>query len=154
VDQSPAVYVVRAARESDSASVARLHRLVVRQCLPYLPELHTPEDDLDFFASVVFVEGDVWVADAGEVVGYCWSPPGWIRHLYVHPSYQNSGIGSALTNEVMASNEELQLWVFARNDAARAFYAKRGFREIGGTDGDNEEKEPDILMHWKRSWPA
>jgi GNAT superfamily N-acetyltransferase len=154
VEKSPAVYVVRAARESDSVSVARLHRLVVRACLPYLPELHTPEDDLDYFASVVFPEGDVWVADAGEVVGYCAAPPGWVRHLYVHPSYQRNGIGLALLNAAMDSNEELQLWTFARNETARSFYAKHGFREIGGTDGDNEEKEPDVLMRWMRSWPA
>jgi putative acetyltransferase len=53
----------------------------------------------------------------------------------------------------MDANEELQLWTFARNEAARAFYAKRGFREIGQTDGDNEEKEPDVLLRWMRSWP-
>jgi putative acetyltransferase len=153
VDQSPAVYVMRAARESDSASVARLHRLVMRRCLPYLPDLHTPEEDLDYFANVVFTGGDVWVADAGEVVGYCWSPPGWVGHLYVHPSYQKNGVGSALLGAAMDANEELQLWTFARNEAARAFYAKRGFREIGQTDGDNEEKEPDVLLRWMRSWP-
>jgi putative acetyltransferase len=153
VDQSPAVYVVRAARESDSASVALLHRLTVRTCLPYLPELHTPDDDLDYFANVVFTSGDVWVADAGEVVGYCWSPPGWVGHLYVHPSYQGNGIGGALLNQAMDGNEDLQLWTFARNEAARTFYAKRGFRQIGQTDGDNEEKEPDVLLRWMRSWP-
>jgi putative acetyltransferase len=154
VDQSPAVYVVRAARESDSANLARLHRLVVRTCLPYLPELHTPREDLSYFSSVVFAEGGVWVADAGEVAGYCWSSPGWVRHLYVHPSYQQSGIGGALLNAAMDAIEELQLWTFARNDAARAFYAKRGFREVGKTDGDNEEKQPDVLLRWMRSWPA
>jgi putative acetyltransferase len=154
VDQTPAAYVMRAARESDSANVARLHRLVVRTCLPYLPELHTAQEDLDFFANVVFSEGDVWVADAGEVVGYRWSTLGWVRHLYVHPSYHGNGIGSALLSAAMEANEELQLWTFERNDAARAFYAKRGFREIGQTDGDNEEKQPDVLLRWMRSWPA
>jgi putative acetyltransferase len=154
VDQTPAVYVVRAARESDAASVARLHRLVVRASLPYLPELHTPEDDLDYFTSVVFTEGDVWVADAGDVVGFCASPPGWVRHLYVHPSYQRNGIGRALLNAAKDANDELQLWTFERNEPARAFYAEHGFREIGHTGGDNEEKEPDVLLRWMRSWPA
>jgi len=154
VDHPPAGYVVRAARESDSAIVARLHRLVVRQCLPYLPELHTPQEDLDFFANVVFSQGDVWVAEAGETIGYCWRQPGWVRHLYVHPSHQGGGIGSALLGGAMDANEELQLWTFARNEAARAFYAKRGFREIGRTDGDNEERQPDVLLRWMRSWPA
>jgi GNAT superfamily N-acetyltransferase len=154
VDQSPAAYVVRAARESDSADVARLHRLVVRTCLPYLPELHTAQDDLEFFANVVFSQGDVWVADAGNVVGYCWRQPGWVRHLYVHPSHHGKGIGSEMLSAAMDANEELQLWTFAQNKAARAFYAKRGFREVGGTDGDNDEKQPDVLLRWMRSWPA
>ena len=96
----------------------------------------------------------MWVADAGEVVGYCWRQPGWVRHLYVHPSYHGNGIGSTLLGAAMDANEELQLWTFARNDAARAFYTKRGFREIGQTDGDNEEKQPDVLLRWMRSWPA
>jgi putative acetyltransferase len=135
VDQSPAVYVVR----------------VVRACLPYLPELHTPEDDLGFFSNVVFSDGDVLVADAGEVVGYCWRQPGWVRHLYVLPSYQGNGIGGALLGAAMDANEELRLCTFQRNEAARKFYAKRGFREIRQTDDDDEEKEPDVLLRWMRT---
>jgi putative acetyltransferase len=143
-----APYVIRAAREDETDELARLYRLVVRADLPYLPELHTALDDRDYFASVLFPGGDVWVADAGKIVGYCASPPGWIQHLYVHPAHQHRGIGTALLDKAKEANRELQLWVFEQNARARAFYAKHGFTEIGGTDGNNEEKQPDVLMRW------
>jgi len=50
----------------------------------------------------------------------------------------------------MARRKDLRLWVFQRNERARAFYAKNGFLELELTDGDaNEEKMPDVLMHWR-----
>jgi ribosomal protein S18 acetylase RimI-like enzyme len=141
-------YVIRAAREDESDAVARLHRLVRTVDLPYLPILHTPQEDSDYFSSVVFPGGDVWVADTGQIVGYCATVPGWIEHLYVHPDYQRQGIGTALLEKAMEADRDLQLWMFARNEAARSFYTKHGFREVTRTDGDNEEKEPDVLMRW------
>jgi ribosomal protein S18 acetylase RimI-like enzyme len=45
--------------------------------------------------------------------------------------------------------EGLRLWVFQRNEGARAFYAKHGFTEVERTDGAaNEEREPDVLLAW------
>lgn len=41
------------------------------------------------------------------------------------------------------------MWVFQRNEGARAFYAKHGFTEVERTDGAaNEEREPDVLLAW------
>jgi putative acetyltransferase len=141
-------YVIRAAREDEAGTLARLFRLVMRTDLSYLPELHTAQEDRDYFETVLFPSGDVWVADAGELLGYCASPPGWIQHLYVHPAHQGRGVGSALLAEAKAANTELQLWTFQRNARARAFYANRGFQEVSRTEGDNEEKEPDVLLRW------
>jgi putative acetyltransferase len=149
-----ATYDIRVAREDETDALARLHRLVVRADLPYLPDLHTAQEDRDYFASVLFPGGDIWVADvAGEIVGYCASPPGWVQHLYVHPAYQHRGIGSALLAKAIEGNKDVQLWTFVRNERARAFYAHHGFREVSRTDGDNEEKEPDVLMRWLDVWP-
>ena len=51
----------------------------------------------------------------------------------------------------MRSFSPLRLWVFQKNAAAISFYQARGFREIERTDGSrNEEREPDLLMEWRR----
>ena len=39
-------------------------------------------------------------------------------------------------------------WVFQVNSRALQFYARYGCTEVRRTDGDNEEHEPDVLMHW------
>ena len=73
-----------------------------------------------------------------------------MEHLYVRPDAQRTGIGTAL---IEAAKERrpagLRLWVFQRNEAARAFYARHDFTEVELTDGaGNEEREPDVLLAW------
>ena len=52
--QHAAVLPIRPATPEDIEAVERLHRAVRTACLPYLPELHTPEEDLRFFRGRVF----------------------------------------------------------------------------------------------------
>jgi len=74
----------------------------------------------------------------------------WLHHLYIDPAYADQGIGTGLLHSAMARRKELRLWVFQRNTRARAFYAANGFLELELTDGEaNEEKMPDVLMHWR-----
>ena len=55
-------FVTRVAGLADVGSVARLFRLVRRTCLPYLPDLHSPDEGLGFFRDHVFPGCTVWVA--------------------------------------------------------------------------------------------
>jgi len=130
--------------------VARLFRAVQRAHLPYLPDLHTPEEDLWFFRHRVFVECEVWVAGAPD--GFIAFRDGWVDHLYVGGAHQGRGLGTALLAQAMRAYPLLRLWAFQRNTAAIRFYSARGFREIERTDGSrNEEREPDVLLEWRRS---
>ncbi|HTD14165.1 MAG TPA: GNAT family N-acetyltransferase, partial [Chthoniobacterales bacterium] len=71
--------------------------------------------------------------------------------LYVLPSAQRHGIGTALLDIARGAFSSLNVWTFQRNTAARNFYESRGFVKIKETDGaDNAEKEPDILYFWSR----
>jgi putative acetyltransferase len=134
----------------DAEDVARLFRAVRRACLPYLPELHTADEDLWFFRNRVFVECEVWVA--GAMQGFVAFRKGWVDHLYVRPEFHGQGIGTALLARAMQNHSPLRLWAFQRNTAAIRFYLARGFREIARTDGrTNEEREPDVLMEWTRA---
>jgi GNAT superfamily N-acetyltransferase len=74
-----------------------------------------------------------------------------IDQLYLLPTAQRRGIGTALLQVAQNASDRLQLWTFQRNVQARRFYEARGFALIQQTDGArNEEKEPDALYLWKR----
>ncbi|MDB5071925.1 MAG: putative GCN5-related N-acetyltransferase [Candidatus Eremiobacteraeota bacterium] len=142
--------VVRRAHAGESDAVAALFRLSKETALPYLPDLHTPEEDRAFFRERVFETCEVWVAERnGLLVGFCAFREGWIDQLYVHPANQRTGVGAALLRKAMHANERLQLWTFQRNEQARAFYEAHGFTCAKMTNGsDNEEREPDVLYAW------
>jgi putative acetyltransferase len=118
--------------------------------MPWLPRLHTAAEDRRFFAGVI-EECEVLVVRAQpEIVAFLARKGDLVEHLYVHPRSQRAGVGSALLDEAKSRQPTgLQLWVFQRNQGARAFYIRHGFVEMRLTDGSaNEEREPDVLMAW------
>jgi GNAT superfamily N-acetyltransferase len=145
--------LVRRARDDESDAVAALFRVSKETAMPYLPALHTAEDDRAFFRERVFARCDVWVAECdGALRGFCAIRAGWVDQLYVHPANHRTGIGAALLNKAKEANEKLKLWAFQRNANARHFYESQGFWIAKTTDGeDNEERAPDALYAWSRT---
>ena len=141
---------LRLAGLSDVEAVARLHRHVRKTSLPYLPDLHTPEEDAAYFRNVVFPSSAVWLAESGnEAVGFAAARPQWLDHLYVHPSWHGRGVGTALLSMARKGQTQLDLWTFQANAQARRFYERHGFRPVEMTDGaGNEERMPDIRYRW------
>ena len=121
-----------------------------RVALPFLPLLHSPDEDRAFLMQYV-ASGEMMVArHNGRLAGFMVRTPGWIEQLYLDPQLRGQGIGRRLVDWAKSGSDRLELWCFADNHPARAFYAAQGFAEIGGTDGDNEEGLPDILFRWQR----
>ena len=145
--------IVRAAKEH-VAEVAQAFRKSRRAAYPDFPELHSASEDLVFFRDVVFEKNQIFIAknaDSGETTGFIAFNTEWIDHLYLLPESQSKGIGARLLHLAQQSTGHLRLWTFQRNDVARSFYKKHGFIEIKETDGtENEEKQPDVLMEWRR----
>jgi GNAT superfamily N-acetyltransferase len=144
----------RRAGMEDTSTVVAIHRAAFRAALPHIPELHTPAEDLDFFARMLARhEAATWLvvsSIAGEPMGFITFCPGAVEHLYVHPVHQGQGLGSALLRLAMRENTGLKLWTFQRNTNARRFYEKHGFIADRMTDGmGNEEREPDMRYVWK-----
>lgn len=123
----------------------------MRVSLAFLPELHTAEEDLRFFARRFLPACEVWVADDdGMILGYVGFDADWVHHLYVHPDAQGQRIGPQLLALALADGRPRRLWTFQQNDRARRFYEKRGFVLVQLTDGSgNEEKTPDALYEWR-----
>lgn len=143
--------LIRLARRSDAADIARIHRSARLAAMPWLPDLHTPEEDLAFFSEEVLSNQTVLVfEDGGRVVGFIAFTPNWVHHLYIAPDHWARGCGSELLGLAQAGSVRLQLWAFQGNHRARRFYAKHGFQEVELTDGaGNQEKKPDVRLVWK-----
>jgi putative acetyltransferase len=145
---------LRRAERTDMQSVARTFAISFRHAMPFLPNLHTAQEDREFFTNKVFGENDVWLAadGAGQVLGFIGFTRDFVHHLYVLPIAQGRGIGRQLIDLAKKNAESLKLWTFQRNEPAREFYKQMGFVEIRLTDGEgNEENEPDVLLEWKKT---
>ena len=146
--------MIRRASSEDADELAALLRAAMNGAMPWLADLHTPEEDRRFMRDVV-VQDEVWVAEVdGRPVGFValGSRAGsvYLQHIYVLPEQQRQGVGSELMAHAKARRPDgFRLWVFQRNEGARRFYEKHGLHLVELTDGSgNEEKEPDARYEW------
>ena len=144
--------LIRPAKLEEAEEIAALSRTSRAHFLPYLPQLHTPEEDKAFFRNSVFSECEIWVAeDGGQIVGFCAFKGDWLAHLYLRPSHVGRSIGTQLLGKAKDRHHTLKLWVFQQNLPAIRFYVRHGFRKITETDGaSNEERAPDAMYQWNR----
>jgi GNAT superfamily N-acetyltransferase len=143
---------IRAALAGDAEAAAEVWLRARRAAIPYIPApVHSDREVREYFAGTVLRERDVFVADhaTAGIVGVMVLDGAWIDQLYVDPSWQGRGLGSAFVELAKRLRPRgLELWTFAANAGARRFYERQGFRAVGGTDGDNEEGAPDIHYRW------
>jgi GNAT superfamily N-acetyltransferase len=140
--------VLRRATAEDVDAVGGIF-LRTRDLMTYLPRI--PDEDRPKLGGWIVERHEVWVAEQdGTVVGFAGLDPGKLEHLYVDPDAQNQGVGLELLDHAKRLRPDgLQLWAFQKNEGARRFYERHGFRVIKLTDGaDNMEREPDVLYEW------
>jgi putative acetyltransferase len=147
---------LRRATPADAASIAAVHRNAFGDALPWIPTLHTPEEDLAYFTRVVDEQRTTVIEHHDQIVAFAATTTGWLNHLYVSPSHQGKGYGRQLLDDVTLDHQlnmpdiELTLWTFQRNFRARRFYGMNGFVPVEFTDGKgNEEQEPDLRFVWR-----
>nr|WP_113537769.1 GNAT family N-acetyltransferase [Ensifer sp. SSB1] len=82
---------------------------------------------------------DNWVAEIdGKVVGFIGLIESFIGGLFVDPDIRGSGIGRALVEDAAARLGQLEVSVYADNQAAVDFYRRRGFVETARKETDDE----------------
>jgi putative acetyltransferase len=149
------MFRIERATAQQMIEVAKVFKSSRRDALPYLPELHSEEEDAHYFGQIVFSSMDVFVALSvrGEkIVGFIAFTREWVNHLYLLPEAQRAGLGGRLLAIAKEGARSLDLWAFQRNQAAQSFYAKHGFKVVEKTDGSgNEEREPDVLLRWTKA---
>ena len=142
---------VVAADAGDAGALAGIFVAARHAAMPWLPALHDHDGIRRYFATVVADAEVLLVRDADGPAGFLALRGDTIEHLYVDPAAQRAGIGTALIGAAKARRPDgLELWVFQRNEGARAFYARHGLTEVERTDGArNEEREPDMRLAWR-----
>jgi putative acetyltransferase len=150
-DEAGSTPLIRRATVDESDEVASVHRVSKETAMPFLPVLHTHEEDRIFFRTRVFPTCEVWVANDIGIAAFVAFREGWLDHLYVLPSHARRGYGKALLDKAKERDSLLQLWTFQRNLNAIGFYKANGFRLVRETGGaGNEEREPDAMFAWSR----
>jgi len=145
---------VEAPTESDVVEISKLYLASRADALPFLRQVHTDSEVLDWIRYVLLRRGESAVARRrGTILGFAALDGDALAQLYVLPGQYRHGIGRMLLDWAKArSPSRLCLYTFQRNERARAFYESQGFRALTVTDGArNEEKEPDILYEWIRA---
>ena len=95
-------------------------------------------------------KADLVVAELdGALVGFIAALGERIGGLFVAPQAQRFGIGRRLVEHAQARSASLELAVYEANLPARAFYARLGFRPVGRSDRDDEDRPlPVIRLAW------
>ena len=142
--------MIRRASPEDVEAVVRIFRESRAEAMPWLPVIHTAEEDAAFYRGRLV--GEAWVYEVeGGVAGFALVRDDELDALYVAPEAQRRGVGSALFRQAQAVRPGgFGWWVFRDNTRARRFYEALGGRCLYETDGaGNEERTPDARYEWR-----
>ena len=147
---------VTGTHEVGSAVVAEIQaiwRAAREGVLAFLLPIHGPEEEREYIAGVMLRAARVFVADleGARGVGFISLRGEAVEQLYVHPAFQNCGVGVALLGRAKELKDRLELWAFEVNEGAIRFYRREGFEIVLRTDGEqNEAKRADVKLIWER----
>jgi ribosomal protein S18 acetylase RimI-like enzyme len=121
--------------------------------MTYLPPIPSIAEHRRWIGEGLLPNQEVWIAEDGEgtFLGWASLSSGELNHIYVRPEFQSRGIGGAMLAHVMERMPDgFVLWTFQKNEGARRFYERHGFRVVKLTDGRaNMEQEPDVQYEWR-----
>ena len=126
----------------DFDAMARLRALAMRPSLERLGR-YDPERSRQRLQAGFAPERMRWICLAGERVGFysLWrEDDAWrLDHLYLHPSAQGRGVGSAVMHHVLAQALGAPMRVTVLRDSeSNAFYRRHGFAQTGESEWDIE----------------
>jgi GNAT superfamily N-acetyltransferase len=143
--------VLRPAGPDDAAACAAILNGWI-DATDWMPRVHPHDDVAEYYRDRVLATCEVTVAEwGGAVAGFlALNANGFVSALYLAPEARGRGVGEALVSAAKRRCPAgLTLWSFLANGPARRFYARQGFVEVRRTDGDNEERLPDVLLAWR-----
>lgn len=148
---------IRLMRPKDFEAVVRIWRRSHEQVQPWLEDRMngTGNDHKRHFLDSVNRENEIWLAvedhEDGQVLGFLAVCGSQVSHCYVDPPARRRGVGSVLVERVKAlSPKGVTAFVHERNEVARAFCMRLGFREVRLDARSLPERGPEIAFAWKQ----
>ena len=136
---------LRAATPHDVAALAAILGTWIAETW-WMPKLHSSDETHAFLTDLINTQ-TVRMADGA---GFLSRLGNEVTALYLAPPAWGKGLGTAMLQEAKAATDQLCVWTFQANLAARRFYLAQGFEEIERTDGAaNEERLPDLHLQWR-----
>jgi putative acetyltransferase len=118
---------------------------------PWMPKLHNYAETEGFCRDVLIGAQRAFVVGDPPAAFLAMLPDtGIVSALYAAQGARSQGFGKGLLDRAKAESDMLELWTFAANGGAQRFYEREGFIEIRRTEGENDERLPDILYRWSR----
>ena len=147
-------FIIRDYRPEDFDAVTILWRIAREKSLPEFQRAkgHFFYEDRDYFRDHILKTDKVFVVESDErAVAFMAMREDFIDHLYIHPDFQNRGIGKMLLDYARElSPEHIWLYTLQINMNARAFYEKNGFTAEKFGVSPLPESEPDVEYHWRK----
>jgi ribosomal protein S18 acetylase RimI-like enzyme len=144
---------IHAYREEDCERVVELWHETQLDAYPYLPltQSYERDDHLRFFHERIAPSCEIWLAeDERGLMGFLALNGSYVDRLYIHPTRQRVGAGTALLRKAMQlSPNGLELHTHQENESACAFYEKHGFAAVKYGISPAPESAPDVEYHWR-----
>ncbi len=144
---------IRAVRPDELDAVAELWHTTRKATHTFIEieESLTLEGSRSIFVEKIARVCSLWVVSEGaDLLGYLAIRGSYLDRMYVLPSAQGKGVGSALLIKAKAlSPRGLELHTHQKNERARGFYQKHGFRAVRFGMSPPPENEPDVEYHWR-----
>jgi ribosomal protein S18 acetylase RimI-like enzyme len=148
-------FFIRDYQREDFDTVTILWRIAREKSLPEFQRAkgHFFYEDQEYFRDHIMKDDQLWVVElAKRPVAFMAIRGEFIDQLYVHPDYQNRGIGKALLDHArQLSPDHLWLYTLQININACAFYEKNGFVAEKFGISPPPESEPDVEYHWRKT---
>lgn len=145
-------FAVRSFENEDFEPVAALFREVYRQAYPHFDErFFVAERFRSIMREFVLPQARVWTVKRDlELVGFIALAPNFVDQLYIRNAFRGKGLGGFLIEQAKLIHPDfLELYTFAVNEKAIAFYEKHGFRVIERGIAPDEQM-PDVKMRWEK----
>nr|WP_239072154.1 GNAT family N-acetyltransferase [Streptomyces bauhiniae] len=144
--------MLRRAAPADAPDTADVWLRSFAAALPTVVQPRSDDEVRAHVRDVVIPLRETWVAEAedGAIVGMMVLDGVLLSQLYLDPAHRGRGLGDrfvSLAKERVPAG--LTLWTFQVNKPAHRFYERHGFVAVEYTDGDNEEREPDVRYVWQ-----
>lgn len=140
--------LIRRATNKDYGTLTNIWLESSRIAHDFIPSSYW-EENKQAMENTYLPSSTVFVSELeNTVVGFVALVESHIAAIFVHPNYQNRGIGFKLLEYIKAQHASLSLNVYKKNRKSTSFYLKHGF-EITDEQIEQQTGETEFVMRWK-----